>query len=444
MFLKSSIAVLSGGIITLGINYLFSKNKKNKLIYHSNSNEFSKLVEYIYNENPDKIDIFTYSDKRMHTFNEWRYRRRRNDNYGTIMKSVTPLQTDFTINYKDKIINVKIDVLKDFWGNYVKLMEMHDCCSEEQFIRTLELSSDDKDILMEFKDEAMKEMNNVYDKYTKPTKDTMRIYYYKKDYWALLSKSPKRPMNTIYLKKGQRENVISKIEEFFDDNTRDIYMNFGIPYKCVNLIYGPPGSGKTSIIKGLASQLDCDLYVLPISKDMLDTNLVEAFSYINQNDEEEPKRKIIVIEDIDTLFDDRKQGDKDNGITLQAVLNCLDGFVCIEGTMLFLTANRPEVLDFALMRSCRIDQKLELSYADKYQTKCMFETFFPELKDKFDDFYNQIKHKEYTTANLQEFLFYNRDSKNILDEISLFDEILKKSDPKNFEEVKEENKNFYS
>ena len=44
--------------------------------------------------------------------------------------------------------------------------------------------------------------------------------------------------------------------------------------------------------------------------------------------------------------------------------------------MLFLTANKPEVLDFAMIRSCRIDNKIELDYADKYQTKKMFETFY--------------------------------------------------------------------
>ena len=62
----------------------------------------------------------------------------------------------------------------------------------------------------------------------------------------------------------------------------------------------------------------------------------------------------------------------ENGITLQGFLNCLDGFTCVEGTMLFLTANKPEVLDYAFIRSCRIDHKIELDYADKYQTKNMF------------------------------------------------------------------------
>ena len=37
---------------------------------------------------------------------------------------------------------------------------------------------------------------------------------------------------------------------------------------------------------------------------MLDTNLVDAFSYISDN---EDKERIIVIEDIDTLFDGERK-----------------------------------------------------------------------------------------------------------------------------------------
>ena len=171
---------------------------------------------------------------------------------------------------------------------------------------------------------------------------------------------------------------------------------------------------------------------------MLDSNLVEAFNYINEKD----NNRIIVMEDVDTLFDDRKEGDKNNGITMQAFLNCLDGFTCVEGTMLFMTANKPEVFDQAMVRSCRIDHKLQLDYADKYQTETMYSTFFPENED-VADFYKSIKHLKYTTAMLQEFLFYNRDCENILDKISEFQEIVAKNDPKNFEVLKESTKNFY-
>ena len=133
-----------------------------------------------------------------------------------------------------------------------------------------------------------------------------------------------------------------------------------------------------------------------------------------------------------------------NGITLQGFLNCLDGFTCIEGTMLFLTANKPEILDSAFVRSCRIDHKLKLDYADKFQTKNMVETFLPGQMDKFEEFYSQIRHKEYTTASLQELLFYNRDTDNLLNLVDEFNEIINKNDPKKFEIIKEENNNLYS
>ena len=45
---------------------------------------------------------------------------------------------------------------------------------------------------------------------------------------------------------------------------------------------------------------------------------------------------------------------------------------------------------------------------------------------------------------LQEFLFYNRECDNILELLDDFIKIVDKNDPKNFEVVKEENKNFYS
>ena len=148
------------------------------------------------------------------------------------------------------------------------------------------------------------------------------------------------------------------------------------------------------------------------------------------------------MEDIDTIFDtDRKDGDTKNMITLQGFLNCLDGFTCIEGTMLFITANKPQVLDYAMIRSCRIDHKIELGYADKYQIKNMFMAFMPSQEDRFPDFYKEISHHDVTTAMLQEFLFYNRTCENVLEIMDEFMEVIKKNNPENYD--KNKSNNFY-
>ena len=188
------------------------------------------------------------------------------------------------------------------------------------------------------------------------------------------------------------------------------------------MLYGPPGTGKTSTINTIASHFDANVYVIPVSKELTDYGLIDAISYL---EEKEDKKRIIVIEDIDSIFTDRKKGDDDNGVTLQGLLNCFDGFACVEGTLLFITANKPEVIDEALLRSCRVDHKYELDYADEYQTKFIFEKMAPENdKQLFQKFYKLVRNKSYTTAMLQEFLFPNRKKDTIFKYMDAFYKII--------------------
>ena len=114
----------------------------------------------------------------------------------------------------------------------------------------------------------------------------------------------------------------------------------------------------------------------------------------------------------------------------------------VEGTLLFITANKPEVLDYALLRSCRVDYRFELGYADKYQTKSIFEMVLPEQKEEFNQFYESIKSKEFTTAMLQEFLFFNRKCDTILDKIDTFFDIIKKINQRILKRIKKKHKIF--
>jgi len=344
------------------------------------------------------------------------------------------------INYKDTIIEYEHKMNKDNNETIKTLFKNDGCGGVDTILTELVLKNENKDILIALCDEAKK----IGDKNRKQNKEksneTIRVYYYN-EYWQLLSKRPKRPLETIYLKNGLKEKIHNNIATFFDKETRSEYLTFGIPYKNVCFLYGVPGSGKTSLIDALASEFSCDIYILPLTGQIDDTIIMSALSSMrNRNDEEEETKKIILIEDIDCIFEDRKEGDSlKNKLTLQGLLNCLDGFTSLEGSLMFVTANNPACLDDALIRSCRVDLKIELGYANKYQTQNMFNIFLPEQKDKFGDFYDYIKNKKYTTAMLQELLFFNRKCENILDKLELFDDIIKKNDSKKMQKDKKEN-----
>ena len=410
----------------------------NSVVLYPTDTHFNILLEYIYDCYPDKINTFIYNNECSHTRFEFRYRRYKDKK---TIKSIIPHECDFTFTDVSNISFIcKLEVI---YKEGIPVTYQHSIGHselEDRILKQLTLSSVNKDSLIQFIDLSKESIKKKHEENKKSTKDTIRIYYFRKDFWSLLAKSPKRAIETLYLKEGEKEHLIGLMDEFFHDETRDLYLSFGMPYKQIIMLYGVPGSGKTSTITALASHFDCDIYTIPITKELTDYGLIDAFSYIN---EKEDKKRIIVLEDIDCIFDKRKEGDEHNMITLQALLNCLDGHTCAEGTLLFMTANNPEKMDYAMIRSCRIDYKLKLGYADKYQTKNIYDTFLPKQSDNFHKFYQSINHKEFSTAMLQEFLFFNRKCENVLDHIDKFMDIVDKNKPSELSTDTKESQHLY-
>ena len=408
----------------------------NKLSLLPINRYYSDVLEYIYILNKG-IDNFFYHGELLPEYYSFRRNKKLKKD-----KVLLPGLTDGKITYKDSIIEYNHILHKDD-NNKIKTIYINDGCSGTDTLLTeLILKNESKDILIELCDEAKKIGDEKRKKNKEKSEETIRVYYYN-EYWQLLNKRPKRPFETIYLKEGVKDKIHNNISIFFNKETRSDYLSFGIPYKNVCFLYGIPGSGKTSLIDALASEFSCDIYILPINGNNIDdSTIMSALSTMRNNrDEEEETKKIILIEDIDCMFENRKEGDTHrNKLTLQGLLNCMDGFTSLEGSLMFITANNPGCLDDALIRSCRVDLKIELGFADKYQTENMFNTFLPEQKDKFTEFYDNIKNKKYTTAMLQELLFFNRDCNNILDKLQLFDDIIKKNDSKKIQKDKKENK----
>ena len=404
------------------------------LTLQSNATFYKHVLHYIFTKYKEKVKSFEYLSES--TVQPYEYVRR---NDRSSIKVCNPTDCSFDFEYEGSTITFSLETfVKE--NTPVKILVPGPGChsgSEETILKKLTLTGDNHDILIQFIDSAKEYCEDQIKLSKKSTNKTIKVNMWRKDYWNLLFKSPKRPIETLYLKNGQKEQILKGIEEFYNPDTRADYLSHGIPYKSVFMLYGPPGTGKTSTINTIASHFDCDIYVIPISKELTDYGLIDAIGYL---EEKEEKKRIIVIEDIDSIFTNRKKGDDDNGITLQGLLNCFDGFSCVEGTLLFITANKPEVIDNALFRSCRVDHKYEMGYADEYQTKCIFERMAPKNdKSNFDKFYKLIKNREYTTAMLQEFLFFNRHKDTVFDIIDKFYEIIDNNKSDCFENKSEGN-----
>jgi hypothetical protein len=242
--------------------------------------------------------------------------------------------------------------------------------------------------------------------------------------WCYDSSIPKRSFDSIFLKKEHLNKIKDPITRFLNKDVYKEYCKHGIPYKMNIMLHGPPGTGKTSIIHSIASECDANVCVLNINSELKEEAMIEAISQVNEDE----KRSILVLEDIDCIFIDRKTNDTlKNHITMNGILNCLDGFNNPEGLIVIMTTNFPDKLDDALMRSGRIDLDIEMTYLDKFQSRNMFLSFFDKEAD-FELLWDNIKKYSVEPATLMQFLFNNR---KVDDITTKFDDFYKVAENKN-------------
>ena len=235
--------------------------------------------------------------------------------------------------------------------------------------------------------------------------------------------------NNIFFK--QKQNLINKIDFFI--NNKEWYNYQGKPYTLGLGLSGPPGTGKTSIIKSIATKLDRHLVVIPLNKIKTTAEFTAAFyenRYTKANKQNSIgfKNKILVFEDIDCMSDivysrdndkpstpiedDKKEPsqsqlittvikackddnfeplkslktDDDDKLTLSFILNIIDGIRETPGRIIIISSNHYDKLDKALVRPGRIDMCLNMELSTHDTIKQMFDHFYSFNNENPPDF----------------------------------------------------------
>jgi chaperone BCS1 len=196
-------------------------------------------------------------------------------------------------------------------------------------------------------------------------------------------------------------------------HNREWYADLGIPYTLGIGLHGPPGTGKTSLVKCIANYTGRHIIVLSLKLIKTRKQLFEFFyeqKYnINNTTPISFENKIILLEDLDCCtnivlqrrskntvcssiamdmegqyqhsFDDTKKTktilvNPDEPITLDDILNLWDGIRETPGRIMIITSNHYNKLDPALVRPGRIDITLELKNADRTIIGDMYKHLF--------------------------------------------------------------------
>jgi hypothetical protein len=119
-----------------------------------------------------------------------------------------------------------------------------------------------------------------------------------------------------------------------------------LPFRRGYLLYGPPGNGKTSVVRVLAAHPSIRAFSLDFSNEELRNDaLTELFVAASHW-----APSLIILEDLERLYGNEDEGQNRTRITLQHLLNCLDGLGSKDGTIVLATANHPGRLDPAILR----------------------------------------------------------------------------------------------
>lgn len=186
--------------------------------------------------------------------------------------------------------------------------------------------------------------------------------------WQRRSDLKPRALESVVLKAGQLERLVSDLQRFID--REEEYARLCQPWHRGYLFHGTPGTGKTSAARALAHHFRMPVHYLPLADLERDTDLMHLIQAVRP-------RSMLLLEDVDVYRAVTERDDGPARVSLAAMLNALDGVWTPHGLVTVLTTNRREDIDEALMRAGRVDVQEEFSPLDADQATRLGELLGP-------------------------------------------------------------------
>jgi SpoVK/Ycf46/Vps4 family AAA+-type ATPase len=187
------------------------------------------------------------------------------------------------------------------------------------------------------------------------------------------------------------ERIVGEIQKFWERES--LFRDYRLNYKRGIMLYGPPGSGKSSTIQLVMQDvIDRGGVVINFKEPGTFVAGVRKFREIQPN-----TPMVVLMEDIDSTLDMYSESE---------VLNVLDGVNQIDKVVFLATTNYPEKLgERILNRPSRFDKRFKIGHPNQASRRLYFE--FIIGKQKIDelkiDIEKWVKETEgYSVAHLKE------------------------------------------
>lgn len=162
--------------------------------------------------------------------------------------------------------------------------------------------------------------------------------------------SNKRDPLSVFTFNNDVNSFMSRLMKWM--SLRDWYESVGLSHTRGILLHGKAGTGKSTIAKAIGYKTNRPVYIFDLAS--MDNSELINFWQSYSTDE-----AIFLFEDIDTIFQGRKNiTANESKISFDCFINLINGAGNNHGLIIVITTNNIDVLDEALIRSGRLDEKI--------------------------------------------------------------------------------------